>query len=96
MMTSTTVLERSESVNPEFEQPFKQPIAQPMVTSPSEHLFSSERTLSREVLRVVEAAALAAGRLMGTGKRDAADQAAVTAMRETLSEIPVNGTIVIG
>ena len=41
---------------------------------------SSERSLSREVLGVVEAAALAAGRLMGTGKRDGADEAAVTAM----------------
>ncbi|HEY9745461.1 MAG TPA: class II fructose-bisphosphatase [Oculatellaceae cyanobacterium] len=56
----------------------------------------SERTLSREVLGVVEAAALAAGRLMGTGKKDAADEAAVTAMRRSLGSMPVNGTIVIG
>ena len=57
---------------------------------------SSERALSREVLGVVEAAALAAGRLMGTGEKDDADAAAVTAMRRTMSAIPVNGTIVIG
>ncbi len=57
---------------------------------------SSERALSREVLGVVEAAALAAGRLMGTGKRDGADEAAVTAMRRYLSDVQVNGTIVIG
>jgi len=57
---------------------------------------SSERLLSREVLGIVEAAALAAGRLMGTGKKDAADEAAVTAMRHYLSNVPVNGTIVIG
>lgn len=58
--------------------------------------YGSERTLSREILGIVEAAALAAGRLMGTGKRDAADEAAVTAMRRYLSDVPVNGTIVIG
>jgi fructose-1,6-bisphosphatase II len=57
---------------------------------------SSERALSREVLGIVEAAALAAGRLMGVGKKDAADEAAVTAMRRYLSDVPVNGTIVIG
>lgn len=60
----------------------------------TDHTF--ERTLSREVLGVVEAAALAAGRLMGTGDKNAADQAAVTAMRTYLSDVPVNGTIVIG
>jgi fructose-1,6-bisphosphatase II len=57
---------------------------------------SSERALSREILGVVEAAALAAGRLMGTGEKDAADEAAVTAMRRCMSDVPVNGTIVIG
>ncbi len=55
-----------------------------------------ERLLSREVLGVVEAGALAAGRLMGKGSRDEADEAAVTAMRKTLGEMPINGTIVIG
>jgi fructose-1,6-bisphosphatase II len=58
--------------------------------------YESERRLSREVLGIVEAASLAAGRLMGTGKKDAADEAAVTAMRRYLSNVPVNGTIVIG
>lgn len=55
-----------------------------------------ERTLSREILGVVESAALAAGRLMGRGEKDEADQAAVTAMRKALGEIPINGEIVIG
>lgn len=55
-----------------------------------------ERSLSREVLGVVEAAALAAGRLMGRGDKNAADQAAVTAMRTAMGEMPINGTIVIG
>ncbi len=57
---------------------------------------TTERFLAREMLGVVEAAALAAARLMGMGDKDAADQAAVTAMRRTLGDIPINGTIVIG
>ncbi|MDX2084873.1 MAG: class II fructose-bisphosphatase [Candidatus Melainabacteria bacterium] len=55
-----------------------------------------ERALSREVLGVVEQAALAAGRFMGRGERDQADLAAVQAMRQALGQIPINGTIVIG
>lgn len=57
---------------------------------------SPERFLSREVLGIVEAAALAAGRLMGRGTKDEADQAAVTAMRKAMNDIPIQGTIVIG
>jgi fructose-1,6-bisphosphatase II len=57
---------------------------------------STERALSREMLGIVEAAALAAGRLMGRGDRKEADQAAVTAMRQCFNDIPINGTIVIG
>lgn len=55
-----------------------------------------ERFLSREVLGVVEAAALHAGRWMGKGSCDAADEAAVTAMRQMLNNIPLSGRIVIG
>lgn len=57
---------------------------------------ATERFLAREMLGVVEAAALAAGRLMGRGDKKAADQEAVTAMRQSLEIIPINGTIVIG
>jgi fructose-1,6-bisphosphatase II len=57
---------------------------------------TTERFLAREILGVVEAAALAAGRLMGKGDKDVADQAAVTAMRNTMEDTPINGTIVIG
>ncbi len=56
----------------------------------------TERFLSREMLGVVEAASLSAGRLMGKGKKDMADQAAVTAMRTALESVPINGRIVIG
>ena len=55
-----------------------------------------ERTLSLEFLRVAEAAALAAARRMGQGDNDRADQAAVEAMRQSLEEIDVAGTVVIG
>ena len=52
--------------------------------------------LSLELLRVVEAAAIASAQTMGRGDRDGADQAAVQAMRTTLESVPIDGTIVIG
>lgn len=55
-----------------------------------------ERNLALEVVRVTEAAALAASRLMGRGDEKAADQAAVNAMRQALSDMQVDGTVVIG
>ena len=48
------------------------------------------------MVRVTEAAALAAARLMGRGDNHAADQAAVDAMRRTLNSINFSGTVVIG
>jgi fructose-1,6-bisphosphatase II len=48
------------------------------------------------MVRVTEAAALAAARLMGRGDNHAADQAAVDAMRRTLNSIQFEGTVVIG
>ena len=44
-----------------------------------------DRNLALEAVRVTEAAALAASRLMGRGDEKAADQAAVNAMREALN-----------
>ncbi|HEY7527538.1 MAG TPA: class II fructose-bisphosphatase [Candidatus Deferrimicrobiaceae bacterium] len=55
-----------------------------------------ERNLALEVIRVTEAAALAAARLMGRGDNVAADQAAVTAMRKALSYVQFKGRVVIG
>ena len=57
---------------------------------------SAERFLSREILGVVEAAAIAAGRFMGKGDPIAVDAAATQAMREQLNRIPMNGQVVIG
>src|SRR3989338_2390187 len=55
-----------------------------------------DRNLALEFVRVTEAAAIASARLMGRGERDAADQAAVDAMRRTLNGMHVQGTVVIG
>ena len=56
----------------------------------------TERNLALETVRVTEAAALAASRLMGGGDEKAADQAAVNAMRESLNGMEISGTVVIG
>ncbi len=54
------------------------------------------RNLALELVRVTEAAALAAGRYMGRGDKIAADRAAVDAMRVVLNSIAMNAIIVIG
>ena len=54
------------------------------------------RNLALELVRVTEAAALSAGRFMGRGDKEAADQAAVNAMRIVLQTVDMNGIIVIG
>ncbi|PKM82286.1 MAG: fructose-bisphosphatase class II [Firmicutes bacterium HGW-Firmicutes-13] len=55
-----------------------------------------ERELALEFVRVTEAGALASGRLMGRGDKNAADQAAVDAMRRAFDTVYVKGTVVIG
>src|SRR5690242_19145720 len=55
-----------------------------------------DRNLALEAVRVTEAAALSASRLMGRGDEKAADQAAVDAMREALNSLAIEGTVVIG
>jgi fructose-1,6-bisphosphatase II / sedoheptulose-1,7-bisphosphatase len=57
---------------------------------------SLDRNLALEVVRVTEAAALAASRLMGRGDEKAADQAAVDAMRSALNGLAIQGVVVIG
>jgi len=54
------------------------------------------RNLALELVRVTEAAALAAGRFMGRGDKPAADQAAVEAMRYVLASVQMDGVVVIG
>jgi fructose-1,6-bisphosphatase II len=55
-----------------------------------------DRNLAMELVRVTEAAALAAGRWVGRGDKIAADQAAVDAMRLMIDTVSMHGTVVIG
>ncbi|MEE8276134.1 MAG: fructose-bisphosphatase class II, partial [Alphaproteobacteria bacterium] len=55
-----------------------------------------DRNLAVEAVRVTEAAALSASRLMGRGDERAADEAAVNAMRKALNGLAIDATVVIG
>src|SRR4029453_1418481 len=55
-----------------------------------------DRVLVLEMVRVTEAAAISASKLIGRGDEKAADAAAVEAMRGALNELPFDGTVVIG
>ncbi len=55
-----------------------------------------DRVLTLEFVRVTEAAAIKAGRLMGKGDKNGADQLAVDGMHAILSTVPIDGTVVIG
>jgi len=55
-----------------------------------------DRNLAMDLARVTEAAALAGGRWLGRGDKNAADQAAVDAMRQVLNSVPMSGVVVIG
>ncbi|MDR3670593.1 MAG: class II fructose-bisphosphatase [Holophaga sp.] len=55
-----------------------------------------ESALSGEFLRVVEQAAIACARSIGNGDRKGSDRLAVESMRQTMDELPIDGTIVIG
>ena len=55
-----------------------------------------DRNLALELVRVTEAAAMAAGRWVGRGDKNGADGAAVDAMRQLISSVSMNGVVVIG
>src|SRR6266702_209196 len=55
-----------------------------------------DRNLALELVRVTEAAALAAARMVGRGDKEGADQAAVDAMRTVLDTVSMDGVVVIG
>src|SRR5499425_2112211 len=55
-----------------------------------------DRNLALELVRVTEAAAMGAGRWIGRGDKNAADQAAVDAMRTMLDTVTMDGVVVIG
>jgi fructose-1,6-bisphosphatase II / sedoheptulose-1,7-bisphosphatase len=56
----------------------------------------TDRNLALELVRVTEAAALAASHWMGLGKKNEADGAAVAAMRKAFDTVAISGTVVIG
>jgi fructose-1,6-bisphosphatase II len=64
-----------------------------MNASPSQ---KPDRNLALELVRVTEAAALAAARVVGRGDKEGADQAAVDAMRLVLDTVSMDGVVVIG
>jgi fructose-1,6-bisphosphatase II len=55
-----------------------------------------DRNLALELVRVTEAAALAAARMVGRGDKEGADQAAVDGMRNVLDSVSMDGVVVIG
>jgi fructose-1,6-bisphosphatase II len=65
-----------------------------MVTRPGSE--APDRNLALELVRVTEAAAMAAARKMGYGDKETVDQAAVDAMRAVLGSISMTGVVVIG
>lgn len=56
----------------------------------------ADRNLAMELVRATEAAAIAAARFMGVGKKESGDQAAVEAMRSFLRTVDMKGTVIIG
>ena len=60
------------------------------------HEQAPDRNLAMELVRVTEAAAMAASRWMGRGDKEGADGAAVNAMRVVLQTVAMDGTVVIG
>ena len=56
----------------------------------------TDRNLALDLVRVTEAAALAASRWMGLGRKNEADGAAVQAMRHAFDTVEISGTVVIG
>jgi fructose-1,6-bisphosphatase II len=65
-----------------------------MSTTPTSQ--KPDRNLALELVRVTEAAALAAARMVGRGDKEGADQAAVDAMRLVLDSVSMDGVVVIG
>ncbi|MCJ7782009.1 MAG: class II fructose-bisphosphatase [Acidimicrobiia bacterium] len=56
----------------------------------------ADRNLALELVRVTEAAAIAAAKWQGRGDKNRVDQAAVDAMRHMLATVDVDGTVIIG
>jgi fructose-1,6-bisphosphatase II len=66
------------------------------MSSPPRRTEDLDRNLALELVRVTEAAAMAAGRWVGRGDKNGGDGAAVDAMRQLINSLPMRGTVVIG
>jgi fructose-1,6-bisphosphatase II / sedoheptulose-1,7-bisphosphatase len=64
--------------------------------SPPKQVEVTDRNLALDLVRVTEAAAIAASRWIGLGKKNEADGAAVEAMRKAFNTVEIDGTVVIG
>jgi fructose-1,6-bisphosphatase II len=71
-------------------------MSQPRPVNPNRRTEELDRNLALELVRVTEAAAMAAGRWVGRGDKEAGDGAAVDAMRKLINGLPMRGTVVIG
>ena len=71
-------------------------MSDPTATTPGRTGERPDRNLALELVRVTEAAALAAGRWVGRGDKNGADGVAVEAMRELISTVHMSGVVVIG
>ena len=63
---------------------------------PARHREAPDRNLAMELVRVTEAAAMAAGRWVGRGDKNGGDGAAVDAMRQLIGTVSMRGVVVIG
>src|SRR3954453_7393836 len=68
------------------------PLPDELAPAPS----SPDRNLALELVRVTEAAAMAAGRWVGRGDKNGADEVAVNAMRALITTVGMDGIVVIG
>jgi fructose-1,6-bisphosphatase II len=66
------------------------------MTSPARNPQTLDRNLALDLVRVTEAAAMAAGRWVGRGDKEGGDGAAVDAMRHLINSLPMRGIVVIG
>jgi fructose-1,6-bisphosphatase II len=72
------------------------PKGRPEYADPVQPPLRPDRNLALELIRVTEAAAIAAARWSGRGDKNAADGAAVDAMRFVLGAVTMDGVVVIG
>jgi fructose-1,6-bisphosphatase II len=71
-------------------------VTSPAASAPNPAIEAPDRNLALELVRVTEAAAMAAGRFVGRGDKNGGDGAAVDAMRRLIGSVSMQGVVVIG